>query len=127
MPTTQVKTKVSKSSLRKKLLAGVTATVMALGALVGFAAPASAATLTTTVPADGATGVAVSTTEIILTFDAEVLSGTGSILIKVGADIVDTINVGSPNVQPSEPGVGSLTKTIYSNFSLANKIGRAHV
>jgi ribosomal protein L11 len=109
-------------SLRKKFIAGASASVLALGALVGFAAPASAATLTTTVPADGATGVAVSTTETTLTFDAEVLSGTGSILIKVGADIVDTINVGSPDVQPSEPGVGSLTKTIYSNFSLANTL-----
>jgi uncharacterized repeat protein (TIGR02059 family) len=42
MSISQVETKVSKSSIRKKLLAGATATVMALGALVGFAGPAVA-------------------------------------------------------------------------------------
>ena len=42
MSISQVETKVSKSSIRKKLLAGATATVMALGALVGFAGPAIA-------------------------------------------------------------------------------------
>jgi methionine-rich copper-binding protein CopC len=102
----------------RKYIAGATATVLALGALVGFAGPAWAfASITTTNPASGATGVSLSP-EIILTFDAPVVNGSGFIVIKSGPDTVDEINVGtSPQVQP---GGASSIKSIFPPTLTAN-------